>query len=103
MVGIDISDEMLTKARIKSSSIQWYKDDAADLPFNNAEFNGAICILAIHHIDQLMNAFREAFRILKVNGRLIIFTATTEQMDSYWLKYYFAKIIEEACQKMLST
>lgn len=43
-----------------------------DLPFEDASFDFVMCIVSLHHIPNLENSFKEIFRILKPNGRLIV-------------------------------
>ncbi len=99
--GIDISKEMLTKARQKHPTIQFLEADARQLPYKNDSFDGATCILATHHIQDNQKLFQECFRVLK-NGNLVIFTATPEQMKHYWLHYYFPEMMQDAMNKMAS-
>lgn len=101
ITGVDISEEMLRKARAKSDSITWTKGDARALQFSDGEFDGATCILATHHIQALDKAFSEAHRVLKSGSRFVIFTATPKQMRGYWLCHYFPKIMADACETML--
>lgn len=96
--GLDISQEMLSKAKLKNPKIDWIQGDAKALPFHHNSFDGATCILATHHIKDIETAFKEAFRVIK-KGSFVIFTAFPEQMQAYWLIKYFPKIIQEACAK----
>lgn len=100
--GIDVSEEMLSKARKKHPLIQFYQGDAKSLPFQEALFNGATCTLATHHINNNHQVCQEAFRVIKVVGRFVIFTATPEQMSAYWLCHYFPKMMADAAGKMSS-
>lgn len=102
MTGIDISEKMLGKARKKSQSVSWHNCDAKKLQFNDCEFNGAICILAIHHIQEFEKIFCEEYRVLKPGTRFVIFTSTPEQIRSYWLCHYFPKMMEDGCKMMAS-
>lgn len=95
--GLDISQEMLGKARQKCPLLQWIHGDARKLPFLNGQFDGAICILATHHIKDIVCAFREIHRVLR-SGHLVIFTAFPEQIESYWLKQYFPKMMRFAAK-----
>ncbi len=63
--GIDISAEMLNKAKTKYQTIKFTQGSATNLPFHKETFDGAICILATHHINDNKKAFQEAFRVLK--------------------------------------
>jgi ubiquinone/menaquinone biosynthesis C-methylase UbiE len=95
ITGIDISEEMLTKAREKNNRIDWVHGDAKKMPFSSYTFDGAICVLATHHIKDLTAAFQEAFRVIK-KGNFVIFTAFPEQMQQYWLRHYFPKLMKKA-------
>jgi ubiquinone/menaquinone biosynthesis C-methylase UbiE len=97
--GIEISEEMLSKARKKSPDISWYQGDAKKLPAENNSFDGAICTLATHHIKNIKQAYLEAFRVIK-KGKFVIFTATPEQMKQYWLWEYFPKMMENGSAVM---
>lgn len=99
MTGVDISDEMLSKASQKSSQVIWDKADVLNLPYEDGTFFGATCILAIHHFANLYAPFRETYRILK-KGRFVIFTSSPEQMECYWLREYFPKAMMDSCTQM---
>ncbi|MCY0893243.1 MAG: class I SAM-dependent methyltransferase, partial [Acidibacillus sp.] len=101
ITGVDISEEMLAKARQKSYEISWIKADATHLPFDEDSYNGATCVLAIHHFDDLLKTFREVHRVLD-NGRFVIFTSSPEQMRSYWLNAYFPIAMEASIRQMPS-
>lgn len=99
MTGIDISNEMIIKARGKSKTINWEVADVKKFPYENNVFEGVTCILAIHHFDDLLIPFREVFRVLD-KGRFVIFTSSPEQMNNYWLKEYFPKAIQVSSNQM---
>jgi len=97
--GVDVSTKMIAAAYQKNKNIDWRIADATNLPFNNGEFAGAICTLATHHFDDMPEAFYEVRRILN-QGRLIIFTATPEQMAGYWLNHYFPQMMARSIEQM---
>lgn len=99
--GIDISEEMLSKARAKNSTIPWILGDAKKLPFEAGEFDGATCILATHHIAEIHRAFQEIYRVLK-SGWLVIFTSFPAQMEKYWLNHYFPTMLQASSALMHS-
>lgn len=98
--GLDISMEMLSKAQKKSSDVIWIQGNACRLPWENEKFDGAMCILATHHIQELDSAFSEAYRILKPGARFVLFTATPQQMKGYWLWEYFPGIMERGIKEI---
>ena len=102
MVGVDISEAMLSQARKKSQTISWVQADAFNLPFESNEFDGAICTLALHHVGHTENVFCELYRVLKPNKHFVIFTSTPKQMQQYWLCHYFPNMMQESCRSMLS-
>jgi ubiquinone/menaquinone biosynthesis C-methylase UbiE len=99
MLGLDRSGLMLRTARAKGADLPLIGADAANLPFPNRSFDGAICTLAIHHFDDLEASFAEAARVLD-RGRLVIFTALPEQIKRYWLSAYFPQMMAEAADTM---
>ncbi|WP_261130514.1 class I SAM-dependent methyltransferase [Bacillus sp. Marseille-Q3570] len=99
MTGCDLSYKMLQQAISKSKTINWEIADAGKLSFKNNTFDGIICTLSIHHFNNLIAPFHEAFRVLD-NGRLVIFTSSPEQMKNYWLKEYFPDAIQKSAEQM---
>lgn len=101
MTGADISEEMLAKARQKSGRIAWDHADVKNLPYPDSTFQGATCILAIHHFDDLIASFRQVYRVMD-KGRFVIFTSSPEQMRRYWLNEYFPEAMQASCKQMPS-
>ena len=100
--GIDPSDKMLREAKAKSTRPAWLIGLAEKIPASNQTFNGAIAILTIHHWTSLERSFKELSRVLKNDGRLIVFTATPEQMNGYWLNHYFPEMLRHSISQMPS-
>jgi ubiquinone/menaquinone biosynthesis C-methylase UbiE len=102
MTGIDISEQMLNEARRKSSRITWVKANVAEMPLSSHTFQGATCILAIHHFSNLLEAFQEIYRVLEKGKQFVIFTSSPLQMENYWLNSYFPNMMKESINKMPS-
>jgi len=98
--AFDSSGQMISKAHSKSHIIEWSIQDVASMKYQDACFDGAICILAIHHFPDLQKALNEISRVLKRNSRFIIFTSTPPQMHGYWLCRYFPKMMEKSALQM---
>ncbi len=101
MVGVDQSKPMIETASEKVGSVVWFVGDAESLPFPDDTFSGALFVLAVHHFKNSRLGFREAFRVL-AKGRLVIFTATSEQIRGYWLNEYFPEAMEKSAEQMIS-
>ena len=88
-IGIDPSLEMLEKARMRNSEIDWRMGSAEITGLSDNQLDGIVASLTLHHWNNLEYGFAELNRILKQNGTLVIFTATPTQMQGYWLNRYF--------------
>ena len=99
LVGIDPSPVMLHQAKSKAPGGTWLRAVAEALPFEDAVFDGALTTLAIHHFQDLGNAFREVRRTLKA-GRYVILTAAPAQTRGYWLNHYFPEMMQKSADVM---
>lgn len=101
ITGIDISDEMLGKAKQKYPEINWVQGDAKSLPFASNHYDGATCFLATHHIKDIETSFKEVHRVIG-SGNFVIFTSFPEQMQPWWLNRYFPELMRLATELMHS-
>jgi ubiquinone/menaquinone biosynthesis C-methylase UbiE len=98
--GVDSSDAMLRQARAKDTTAQFVRGHAESLPIANASHAGVLCSLALHHFDDLDATFGEMARVLCGGGRVVLFTASPEQMKRYWLNAYFPDAMARAIAQM---
>ncbi|HEY9000462.1 MAG TPA: class I SAM-dependent methyltransferase [Mucilaginibacter sp.] len=100
--GLEPSEEMLGIARLNESNVHWIIGAAESISVSNTIFDGAIATLTIHHWTDLAGAFNEINRVLKPLARLVIFTATPDQMHGYWLNHYFPRMLGRSIMQMPS-
>jgi ubiquinone/menaquinone biosynthesis C-methylase UbiE len=100
--GIEPSAKMLGIARLKHDKINWLLARAEEIPLNDNLFEGAIATLTIHHWSDVKKALKEIHRILKTDGKFVLFTATPEQMKGYWLNHYFPRMLNDSILQMPS-
>ncbi len=93
--GIDPSEQMLSKARKRSEKIIFQLGKAERLKFPQNFFDLVFSVDVIHHVDNIMDYFQEAYRVLKTGGKLCTVT------DSEWiiphrqpLAVYFPETVE---------
>ncbi|MCF8238797.1 MAG: class I SAM-dependent methyltransferase [Saprospiraceae bacterium] len=101
-IGIDPSEEMLDKARQRSTDIDWRVGHVEATGLDDRSMDGIVGSLTIHHWPDLPNAFAELARILRPEGRLVLFTSTPEQMKGYWLGHYFPQMMADSMERMPS-
>jgi SAM-dependent methyltransferase len=75
-VGIDISPSMLREASRRSQAVgarpSFIRASAADLPFADATFAGAVCGGSLNEFGDPARVLRETCRVLEPGGRLAI-------------------------------
>jgi ubiquinone/menaquinone biosynthesis C-methylase UbiE len=102
IMGVDPSEKMLQQAMQRSSNVSWVAGAAEKLPLEDKLFDGIMGMLTIHHWTDLHSAFTELSRVLKGNGKIVLFTSTPEQMEGYWLNHYFPLMMKESLLQMPS-
>ena len=91
--------EVMQQQRKKHENIEWFTGYAEKIPFADNFYDSAICILATHHFSDLEKSLSEMYRILKHQGKLVIFTRDPRQVEpNCWLREYFSLLYENACQ-----
>lgn len=102
MIGVDPSEAMLSIARTRSSNVEWKNGKAENIPLEAESVDGVLAILTTHHWTNQDKGYADVGRVMKKGARLVIFTATPEQMRSYWLSHYFPTMLRDAGKQMLS-
>ncbi|WP_373492676.1 class I SAM-dependent methyltransferase [Aquiflexum sp.] len=101
-IGVEPSEKMLNEAKMRNQNVTWLKGTAEQIPAGNKVFEGIIATLTIHHWTDIKQALSELNRVLSDTGRIVIFTSTPEQMQGYWLNYYFPKMMQSSIIQMPS-
>jgi len=72
ITGINISKAQIARARERCPGSTFVVMDAAKLQFSDAHFDAVICVEAAFHFNTRDDFFREAFRVLKPGGSLVM-------------------------------
>lgn len=99
VIAIDLSEQMLFKAHkcTKMSNAFFVCSDAAFLALKHSLCDKIICFSAFPHFDKPLQALQEFYRILKPQGKLLIFhTSCSRKLNHYHAKQhnvvYFDKL-----------
>jgi len=72
VVGVDLSEGMLSVARRLRPDIAWQRGDATDLPLADADFDVTVCQSALMFMPDATAALREMARVTRPGGRLVV-------------------------------
>ena len=89
MVAIDRSREVLGRGRELAArrgvdNITWKRGDLESLPLEDASADVALLSQALHHVEDPPLALREAARILRPGGRILILDL--RRHDQEWVR-----------------
>lgn len=72
VVGIDISEGMLFRARRAVPGVDFISGDLDAIPLPNGDVDHVVCSLALTHVADLRPFFAEAARVMRPGGHLLI-------------------------------
>jgi len=92
VAGVDRSPEMLAVARRNApAGLDLRVARAEQVPFGDGSFDRVAYVLSVHLLDRPA-AFREARRVLRPGGRLVVATFDPRSFDGFWLAAYLPSL-----------
>jgi len=95
VIGCDLSDGMLRRAKIRSRQIEFLRADISVLPFPNNLFDVCAISYGIRNVKDPHAVLREIFRITRPGGRLIIVEASIPEnpTNRFLVWFHFTRIV----------
>jgi SAM-dependent methyltransferase len=106
-MAFDATEQMLEKARVRCAkaglrNVQFRCGDAENLPFEEAQFDGVVTRLAVHHFANPQRAFDEMFRVLRPHGTVVIVdVVSSEDADESNLQNAIERLRDPSHVRML--
>lgn len=95
VTGLDVSMNMLRRARAAAPSAHLVRGRAEQLPWAAATFDRIYCVNALHHFHDAEAFIGEARRVLRPGGALLTIGLDPHtRRDSWWVYDYFPSTLE---------
>jgi ubiquinone/menaquinone biosynthesis C-methylase UbiE len=102
--GVDLSSEMLKRARVTAPFALLARGRAEQLPWSAARFDRLLCINALHHFSDPDGFIREARRVLRPGGGILTIGLDPHAgLDSWWVYDYFPSTPDTDCARFQPT
>ena len=72
VTAINISERQLRSAKANAPGCSFYVMGATELGFSDGSFDNVLCVEAAFHFDTREKFLREAYRVLKEGGRIVL-------------------------------
>jgi demethylmenaquinone methyltransferase / 2-methoxy-6-polyprenyl-1,4-benzoquinol methylase len=93
-VGLDFSERMLDRARLKEPAISWVQGDMLAMAFGDASFDAVTVGFGVRNVEDLEAGLRELRRVLRAGGRLGILEITTPRGKlAPFYRVWFDKVV----------
>lgn len=98
-LGVDPSDEMLTRAKSQSESVEWRKGTGEDLPIARGVMDLVFSVDVIHHVSDRPSFFSHAYQVLKPAGRVCTVTDSEWIIRNRPMSHYFPETVPLELQR----
>ncbi len=109
VVGVDISEEMLSVARAKavrkgaSEHVSFVRADAEDMPFEDGVFDAALVAFGVRNFQELRRGLGEIRRVLRPGARVVVLEFSQPQSRLFGMIYgLYSRLVLPYVGRMLS-
>ena len=109
VAGIEISDSMLAQGRgrfrreLESERFELEQAGVSDIPYDDGRFDRVLTVQTIYFWPDPAAGLREIHRVSRPDGRLLLATATVEEMEKRsFTRHGFRKFRDADLEKLLS-
>jgi SAM-dependent methyltransferase len=95
VAGVDLSMNMLGRARTTAPAAALVRASADQLPFADAAFDRIVCVNALHHFPSREHFFAEARRLLGPGGAVMTIGLDPHpERDRWWVYEFFPETLD---------
>lgn len=87
--GLDLSEQMLSKANERLKKVELIRADVVDMPYTSEIFDFVSNNYAFHHYSDKGQAISEIYRVLARNGIYKLHNIAIHEMPKWWVYHYF--------------
>lgn len=94
--GMEPSEEMLNYARTNFPDIEFTKGVSVKLPYADESFDFVIAIEVLRYLsrEDVLNTYKEIYRVLKKDGKMLVTQVNRYATDFYYVFYYLKGLWE---------
>jgi ubiquinone/menaquinone biosynthesis C-methylase UbiE len=104
LAGIDTSEEMLTLAKAKLASftnVRLQLGSIEEIPYPDEYFDLIVSSGVMHYVDDIDSMSKEAFRVLKPHGRILLIDMANESLSTK-ISLLFRRLIDPGAVRYYS-
>jgi ubiquinone/menaquinone biosynthesis C-methylase UbiE len=93
-IGVDVSQKQIEQANLtygQENNVSFFVGDAQNLNFKPGSFDTVIIFGCLHHLQNPKKALKEAFRLLRKGGTILLYEPSKHNLVLRFLRYLFKK------------
>lgn len=100
--GVDFSAEVLKIAQKKYPTLRLSCAEVVNLPYENDYFDLVVINGSLHHFFALAETLKEAHRVLKTNGYLVLLGEPNKNFLQWYNPFFYGWVLNRVVNKILT-